>query len=56
MRERLGRRRERIPSMLGTVNAEPNLRLKVTNHEITTKTEIKSGTLNRLRYPGALRS
>ena len=45
-RER-GRERERIPSRLRTVSAEPDARLELTNHEIM------SQTFKRLSHPGA---
>ena len=32
---------------------EPDVGLKLINHEITTLAEIKSQTLNQLGYPGA---
>ena len=38
--------RERIPSRLHTVSAEPDARLKATNHVVMTQDEIKGWTLN----------
>ena len=49
-----GRGRERIPSRLHAVNAEPNVGLELMNHEILTRVEIKTQGLSRLSYPGAL--
>ena len=43
---------ERIPSRLRIASAEPNVGLKLMNHEIMTQTEIKSQTLNLLSHPG----
>ena len=54
---RAGAERERIPSRLHAVSADPHVGLKPTNHEIMTRAKIKSQTLNRLshpRDPGAL--
>ena len=47
-----GAERNRIPSRLHTVSAEPNVGLTLMNHEIMTWTEIKSWTLNWLSQPG----
>ena len=44
---------ERIPSRLPTVSTEPDVGLKLTNHEIMTWAETKSWTLTRLSHPGA---
>ena len=46
------RKRERIPTRLCAVSAEPNVGLDLTNHEIMTSAEIKSQMLNRLSHPG----
>ena len=35
------------------VGTEPDAGLDLTNREIVTRAEIKSGTLNRLSHPGA---
>ena len=40
------RTRQRIPSRLHTVSVEPNVGLKLTNHETITWAETKSLTLN----------
>ena len=40
------REEERIPSRLSGVIMEPDVGLELTNHEIMTRTEIKSQTLN----------
>ena len=47
------RGRERIPSRLPAVSAEPDLGLDFMNHEIMTCAEIKNWTLHQLSYPGA---
>ena len=47
--------RQRIPSRLHTVSAEPDVGLNPMNSEFMTWAEIKSGTLNWLSHPGALR-
>ena len=47
------RGRERIPSRLRTVSAEPNAGLRPTNPELMTRARVKGGTLNRLSHPGA---
>ena len=47
------RRRERIPSRLRTISAEPDVQLEFTNCEIMTRAEVKSRRLNQLRHPGA---
>ena len=47
------RGRERIPSRLHTLSAEPDVGLEVTNREIVTWAESKSQMLNRLSHPGA---
>ena len=50
-KQRRGREREkgeRIPSRLCTVSAEPDVGLDPTNHEIMTRAEIKSQTLNQV--------
>ena len=47
-----GRRRDRIPSRLHAVSAEPDVGLKLTNCEIMIWAEIKSQTPNRLSHPG----
>ena len=51
------RERERIPSRLHTVSTEPHAGLDLTKHEIMTRAEIKSQTLNLygLSHPGAPR-
>ena len=46
------RGRERIPSRLHTFSAEPDAGLKLTNHEIMTRAEIKSKMLIQLSHPG----
>ena len=46
-------RRERIPSRLPMVSAEPNVGLEPNNCEIMTWTEIKGWTRNQLSHPGA---
>ena len=53
-----GRGRERrgggrIPSRIRAVSVEPNAGLDLTNHEIITRAETKSRTLNQLSHPGA---
>ena len=45
--------RERIPSRLRAVSAEPNAGLELTNHEIMTCAEIKSQMINQMIHPGA---
>ena len=45
--------RERIPSRLLAVSAEPDAELDPVNCEIMTCAEIKSQKLNRLSHPGA---
>ena len=50
------RGRERIPSRLHTVSAEPGTGLELTNCEVMTSAEIKNWMLNQLSYPGASRS
>ena len=47
------RRRERLPSRLHTVSAEPDERLHLMNGEVMICAEIKSWVLNRLTPPGA---
>ena len=47
------RKRERIPSRLQAVSAEPDKGLYPTNQEIMTRAKIKSQMLNELSYPGA---
>ena len=47
--------RQRIPSRLHTVSAEPNLGLEPTNFEIVTQAEIESQMLNRLSHPGTVK-
>ena len=49
------RDRQRIPSRIHTVNAEPDVGLELTNGEIMTRAEIKSRTLHRWSHPGAPR-
>ena len=44
--------RERIPSRLCTISAEPDMVLDHMNNEIMTRVEIKSRPLNRLNHPG----
>ena len=39
------RRRERMPSRLRTVRAEPHMGLELTNHKVMTRAETKSLTL-----------
>ena len=46
-------RRQRIPSRVCAVSAEPDVGLELMNHEIMTSVEIKSQTLNQLSHPGA---
>ena len=46
-------RRQRIPSRLSTVSAEPHTGLDPMNCEITTWAEVKSWMLNWLSHPGA---
>ena len=48
--------RERIPSRLWAVSAEPPEGLKLMNHEIMMGAEIKSQVLNQLSHPGSPRS
>ena len=43
--------RERIPRRLRAVGVDPNVGLDPTNHEITTRAEIKRWMLNQLRPP-----
>ena len=43
---------ERIPSRLHTVSTEPHVGLELTNHDIMTSAETKSGMLNQVSYPG----
>ena len=45
--------RDRIPSTLHTIRAEPNPGLDPTNREIMTRAEPKSRALNLLSHPGA---
>ena len=47
------RGRERIPSRLLAVSAEPNAELDPTNREIMMSAEIKSQMPNLLSHPGA---
>ena len=47
------RGRERIPSRLWAVSAEPNMGLHLTNCEIMTWAKIKSRAFNHLCHPGA---
>ena len=49
------RERERIPSRLCSVRAEPNVGLEHTNREIMTSAKIKSQMLDQLSHPGAPR-
>ena len=49
------RERERIPSRLHAVSAEPHAGLELTNCEIATRAEAKSRMLNQPSHPGALR-
>ena len=44
MRGGMERDRDRIPSSLRAVSEKPNAGLELTNHEIMTRTEIKSWT------------
>ena len=44
--------RERIPSKLGAVRAEPHAGLELTNCKIMTRAEIESQMLNQLSHPG----
>ena len=46
------RGRERIPSKLWAVSTQPDAGLKPKKHEIMTRAEIKSWTLNQLSHPG----
>ena len=53
--ERQRRRvRERIPSRFHTISTESSAGLEPTNHEVTTRAETQSRTLNQLSHPGAL--
>ena len=57
MRAGVGQRekeRERIPSRLCAISAEPDAGLELTNREVITRAEIRSRTLDRLSHPGAL--
>ena len=45
--------KERIPSRLHTVSPEPDVGLELMNHEIMTRAETKSWTLNQLSHSGA---
>ena len=47
------RKRERNPSKLHTVSAEPDVGLKLMNLEIITQAETKSQILNQLSRSGA---
>ena len=47
------KRRERIPSRFCTVSVEPDMGLKLTNHEPMTWAEIKGRRLNWLTHLGA---
>ena len=47
------RETDRIRSRLCAVSAEPNKGLDLTNHEIMTLAEIKSGALNRRSHQSA---
>ena len=47
--------RERIPSRLHTVSAEPDAGLQLMNPEIMTPAKIKSQMLNRLSHTGVSR-
>ena len=49
------RERERIPSRLRTISAEPHTELKLTNREITAWAKIKIQTLNPLSCPSTPR-
>ena len=49
-------RREKIPSRLHAVRAEPAMGPEPPNCEITTRAEIKSQVLNWLSHPDALES
>ena len=51
--KRGGAERERIPSRLSAVSAEPDTGLDPTNCEIMTLAKIKSWTLSWLSHPGA---
>ena len=48
-----GRGRERIPSRLHTVRAEPDAGIELSDRETMTWAEIKSQTFNQLSHPGA---
>ena len=50
--EREGKR-ENSKQALCAVHPEPDTGLELRNHEIVTRAEIKSRTLNRLSHPGA---
>ena len=50
------RGRQRIPSRLCAVSAEPNVGLEFTSHEIMTWAKTKSETLNQLSHPGTPRN
>ena len=47
------RERERIPSRLHAVSAEPDAGLRLTNCEVMTRAKMKSRMLNPLSHPGA---
>ena len=53
-KQRRGRERgrQRIPSRLHAVSAEPDVGLELTNREIKTWAEVKIWTPNRLSHPG----
>ena len=52
-REGAERGRERIPSRLFAISAEPAVGLDLMNHEIGTWVKIKSQAVNRPSHPGA---
>ena len=49
--EQRERGRERIPSRLCTVSAEPDAALKFMNHEVMTRAEIENQMLSPLSHP-----
>ena len=48
------REKERIPSRLHIVSAEPDVGLELMNHEIMTQAQTKSRTLEPPRHPHIL--
>ena len=43
-----------MPSRFHTISTESSAGLEPTNHEVTTRAETQSRTLNQLSHPGAL--